>query len=70
LWASVSLIFGIALLLTSRYKANLIGKTDKLIAIIFLISILSALNILIFDHYNIIVEYETWCKRGMPKKPF
>jgi hypothetical protein len=69
-WASLSFVFGTALLLTSKYKPNLIGKTDKLIVIIFIISILATLNILLFDHYNIFVEYESWMKRNMPQKPF
>ncbi len=69
-WAFLSFIFGTAILITSTYWPNLLGKIDALITIIFVISVLATLNILIFEHYNIFVEYETWLKRGMPEKPF
>jgi len=69
-WAAMSFIFGTGILSVSLIIPTLIGKTDKLIIIIFGISVLTSLNILVFDYLNIFVEYETWLKRGMPDKPF
>lgn len=69
-WATLSFIFGTAILLTSMLKPNLIGKTDKLTIAIFIVAVLTSINVFAFDYFNVFVEYETWLKRGMPDKPF
>lgn len=69
-WVSISFIFGMTIFFVSKFTPNLVGKTDKLIITILFFSVLTSLNILIFDHYNIFVEYDIWIKRGMPNKPF
>jgi hypothetical protein len=70
LWGILSLIFGTSILLTSKLRPNLIGKTDKLIIVIFIISIFTSINIFVFDYFNVMVEYEEWFHRNGPEKPF
>lgn len=69
-WANSSFLFGSTLFLVSKLKPNIIGGSDKLIKLIFLISILIGVNIYVFDHLNVMVEYNTWTERQMPNKPF
>ena len=49
--------------------AKLNNKADKLVITILLLSILFAMNILILEYYNIMMNYEDWIKKGMPAKP-
>ncbi|MBP6431496.1 MAG: hypothetical protein KA319_07005 [Ferruginibacter sp.] len=64
------LIFGLAILLITKFKPKLIGKMDNLVLVIFALSIITSLNFYLFDYFNIMVEYERWLKKGMPQKPF
>ena len=70
-WANLSLLFGATLLFTTKLKPNLIGKTDKLIIIIFSLSLLTSINIYAFDYFNIMVEHSKWAgQRRFAEKPF
>ena len=36
-------------------------------AVVFFISVIGLFSILIANHYNIAVDYDTWIERGMPE---
>ena len=63
------LAFGLSILIITKFIPKLIGKLDKLILIIFALSIITSLNFYLYDYFNIMVEYERWVKKGMPQKP-
>ena len=69
-WGIVFLLFGFILLLISKFKSGIIGKLDRLNVLISLISILTGLNFILFDYFNIMIEYERWLAKGMPVKAF
>jgi hypothetical protein len=69
-WAFLSVIFGLILFFITNYFPGLIGRMDRLYKFIIIIAMLSGINILIYDYLNIMVEYEEWLHRGLPKKPF
>ncbi len=64
------LAFGLSILIITKFIPKLIGTTDKLILIIFALSIITSLNFYLYDYFNIMVEYERWLNKGMPLKPF
>ncbi len=71
LWAIISLLLGVLILLVSKFKPTIIRITDKLIIFILVLSILTSINIFLFDHFNVMVEYSKWTEeRNMPSKPF
>jgi hypothetical protein len=37
-----------------------------MVALIVVVSGLLALEVFVFDHFNVLVQYERWCDRGMP----
>lgn len=62
-WGIGLLITGIVTLIWRRNDL----KELKVGAIILTsLLILLGINILLFDHLNIVVQYEDWIKRGMP----
>jgi hypothetical protein len=70
LFGYLSILFGLILFSITKFLPTLIGNLDILSKLIILIAIVSGINILVFDHLNIMVEYEEWLHRGLPKKPF
>ena len=37
---------------------------------ILIISVLGVIQLCAIDHFNILLQYEHWIRKGMPKKPF
>ncbi len=59
--------FGFGALIYVFAKMN--NKSDKFILTILILAILFGMNILLLDHYNIMMNYEDWLEKGMPAKP-
>ena len=45
-------------------------KNRNLGILILCLSVLVVCCIFLFDHYNILLEYHDWIRRGMPSKPW
>jgi hypothetical protein len=67
---TIFFMLAFVVLITTRLRLKLIDKSDKLILIIFSLFILISLNFFLFDYFNIMIEYDRWLVKGMPKKPF
>jgi Na+-translocating ferredoxin:NAD+ oxidoreductase RnfD subunit len=43
--------------------------TSGLTVVLLVVSLILGVMLLAFDHFNIIVNYDEWLKRGMPESP-
>lgn len=46
------------------------GKEGVIARALLALSLLVIILLFVLDQSNILVEYETWLKRGMPERPF
>lgn len=69
-WMIVFSIFSVSLLLTMKLRQSSIRHNDPLIVAMSVVALLTAVNMAAFDYFNIMLEYDTWCQKRMPPKPF
>lgn len=64
----ITLVVNLILLIIVKFKKLPVGNTS-LIYYLVILSILAIVNIAAFEKFNVMMEYETWQKKGMPEKP-
>lgn len=56
--------------LTGVVRAVMNWRLDVLALIIILLGLISIGGVFVLDHFNVLVQYDTWLARGMPERPF
>ena len=69
-WAYLSFLLGTLFFILNKYLPDYFGNMDKISKAIIILSIIIGLNILLFDYFNIMLNYDDWLERGLPISPF
>lgn len=55
--------------LAAMKKMPVPGINKRLMIVVVALAIIGTLNISLFDHYHIMMQYDRWIASGMPPKP-
>lgn len=64
----MTLVVNLILLIIVKFK-KLPVESALIVYYLVVLSIVAIINIAAFEKFNVMMEYETWQKKGMPEKP-
>ncbi len=67
-WLAIPIFIASLLIGLMAFRAD--GKSRKLPILLLLLGVVGIAALFAVDHFNIMLEYNKWLKRGMPEKPF